>query len=154
MSSSESIAGLSLAISLLTFLWTIYRDWREQGRVRVNAYIGRVLTDRRGSKSVLGVHLVFQNIGSQSVFLKGWYVEIEENDGKHGGLLFTGSQAFNKKIEPGCAFDEFVPNVEFLKNRAIKTLFIEDRIGRKWYLSKKAFRKLIEESGEKVPMSI
>lgn len=131
-----------MIISFGTLIWTIYRDWLDKGRVRINAYMGREMDANGKNKSPLGVHLMFQNIGRQPVYLKGWYIKTKDDKGKIGGLFLPGQKTPRQKIEPGSAFDEFVPTIELLQKPGVQGLFLEDKLGRKWWLKKKTMKRL------------
>lgn len=136
------IAIVSLAISSAVFGWTVYRDMSNRGMLRVECFIGKLVTTVDGGDNVVsGPKLVYivTNIGRQPIVLK----EIggkEKRDKEHSFMITSNS--LPKMLKPGEYIMEYTDSK--LLEKEINYLHAEDSLKRIYKLKKRDFKRLLK----------
>jgi hypothetical protein len=154
------LAVWGAVVSTLLAIWSIHKDLRDRGNVRVEAYLSIVdETDEetRETKYKYDVEITLTNIGSRSVIVtsvgagtKGQWrlLRFGLKSGKGWSRMFFDIRIFPKRLEPG----EFVSitrdNLYFLKEKsACDYLFAMDSLGRYYFLPKADLDRMRQHYG-------
>jgi hypothetical protein len=141
--------------------WTIYRDFADRGKLKVQARIMRIGVSTTGQQFLVSPTANVQaapelyfavtvvNVGRRPVKWVGWggkYLKPPNNRHSFVGV----SRYLPKMLEEGQDHDEVEPltqeTVETIENA--RKLFVWDSSGKKWVLSRKQLKELKQKSRE------
>ena len=153
---TDVLAFYGAVLASIGFGWNLYRDLLDRPQLRVGANIRRIVRspDGRfygtrpdlpieGASEQVFVCIDVTNVGRRQIQWQGW--------GAHYLIPINGKKSLTvvpinlpKMLKEGETHTEFTPELKPKDN--IKQIFVWDAAGKRWYLSRRAMRKLREES--------
>ncbi len=154
---TDVLAVYGAALSSIALGWNLYRDLHDRARLKVSAHVRRVVRSPngqwyavrpdlpvQGASNQLFIVVDVANAGRRPVTWTGWR-------GKYHGLV-NGKNGFTiipvalpKRLGEGDSHSEYTDSLS-PGGENVKRVFIWDATGKEWPLSRRALRKLKEES--------
>jgi len=154
---TKFLAAWGALLSTFGLGWTFYRDLHDRARLKIGAHIRRVVqsTDGKwyairpdlpvgGASEQLFVVVDVTNVGRRPVKWIGWGGDYHKPvNGKSSFSMIP--IALPQMLNEGASHSEYSEHLN-PAGENVKRLFIWDAAGKYWYLSRRALRKLKEES--------
>lgn len=149
------IALCALLISLVVALWTIYRDWRIKGNIKISVFLrtyelpdesSAYMTFRQKKGLYLYVNAV--NVGQRPInLLGGGLVFKKEQDDGTKEIIFSFANNATQMLEEARLFTHEIPVNGFALSE-IKIIYLKDTFGKDWKLSNRNLKSIQREEQE------
>jgi hypothetical protein len=137
------LAFYGTIVSTAALVWNILRDSRDRPKIKLEAMIGKLYPDHTERDYLV---LTMTNIGRRPVQIKGWYGLRKKRKTDERGILVV-TQGLPRILNEAESHHEFCTSLSIL-NDDLQTLYVSDSADRKWKLSKKQLRQLVEQQSE------
>ncbi len=140
--------------------WNLYRDLQDRARLKIEVHIRRIVRSPdgkwyqvkpdlpvEGASEKLFVVANVTNIGRRPVKWTGWGGEYHKPHQRGGNSFVILPTVLPIMLKEGESVSEMTDDLK-AASADVKRLFIYDAAGKNWYLSRRALRKLKEESRE------
>ena len=157
MPSTAFLAVYGALVSSFTLGWNIYRDFGDRTRLKVVARLRRLTRSAvsgqvfavnpnlavPGKSEQLFVFLDVTNVGRRPVRWDSWGGKYRDRVGGDDSFAFI-PVGLPKMLNEGESHSEFTENLHSDIDN-VKRIFISDAADKKWYLPRRALRKLKKE---------
>lgn len=154
---TDVLAIYGAALASVGLGWNLYRDLHDRARLKITAHVRRLVqsTDGKwysvnpdlpveGASERLFVVVNVTNVGRRPVQWTGWGGKYHRPvNGKDSFAMIP--IALPKMLNEGTSHSEYSEHLN-PAGENVNRLFIWDASGKNWYLSRRALRKLKEES--------
>lgn len=148
MDSTLLIALYGAIVSTFALGWSVYRDSKNRGNLRLRCYIAEVCFSKslnQRSAPVLAFEVV--NVGVKPVQLVQIGLSL-----RNGRQCIVGTKVtLPKSMAPQERLIEYAVDIEILDEN-LKSLWVKDSVGRNYTLPRRDLRRLL--SGSRVPSTI
>ena len=146
VSATTALAIYGAALSSIVFLWNLYRDLSNTGKLRVHCYIGGIIVPE-GTIPDPNDYLVYSvtNVGRQPICVSSLGGSTNA-DSEFSDFILPPND-LPKKLEPGETFTRLTPDFSAI-NQQLKSLWVTDTDGKKHRASRKCRKTLIQKVEE------
>jgi hypothetical protein len=131
-------------LSTFAIGWNVYRDFSEKGRLKVDCYIGKSISDLEGISKQDYLIWSITNVGNRSVIISNIGGAFTDCD-----FMLNTRNRMPHKLNSGEYIIEYSPDLSIL-TKNIKELFVIDTIGKKYKASNKRLKQAIQSAKKKV----
>jgi len=130
--------GAILATAALT--WNVVQDIGGRANLQVSAFIGKMYPDH-ADKDYLVITMV--NVGRRPITLQSWGGMKKKDIPKRG--IFVPARGLPRMLKESESHNEYIDDLSILDDD-LETLHVIDSAGRRWKVSKKNLRRMVEEA--------
>ena len=138
-------------VSTVAVTWNIIRSSQDRKKIRVEANIGFILPGDSDKKIL---YVIMTNVGRRPVYITGVGMSRKKKKGEKGkpGLFMT-ARNLPMMLKEGDYNIEYSEKLSIFTEYEITTVKVWDSTNKKWRISKKNLRNLIENAKEVLEQS-
>ena len=127
-------------LSTIALVWNLIRDFRDRGRLKIDAMIGKMYPDHTDRDYLV---VTVTNVGKRPLLVKGWGAMKHKKAPQPRSVLIA-PRGLPRMLKESEYHIEYTPELKIL-DEDIKRIYAWDSSGREWALSRKQLKGLREE---------